>query len=187
LATHFIPSHRLDDVIESLASITASATSRVVDQLLNQFSAELQPYTMAPLIDAIDRVFMAPSLDEVVRRLSDTVRQPSSSLAVRKWATETLHILTQQASPTGLHATFKLIQKGASSTLKTALSTEMNLAQNYVERVDDLYIGIDSKLIAKSKEVPRWNPSTLSQVRLQDIDALFKKAVDPINGKRACA
>lgn len=181
MATHFIPSHRLDDVIETLSTLPSPTTPRVIDQLLNQFSGDLQPFSLQPLVDTIDSIFMAPTLNEVMRRLRLAIEQHSSNPVIKTWAVETHRLLTEQSSPTAIHTTFKLIQKGASASFKTALNTEMNLAQNYVERVDDLYTGISAKLISKAKDTPAWNPPSIEQVRLDKIDALFQKASDPIH------
>lgn len=195
LATHYIPSHRLDDVLESLAEglielplNNPSATSKTIDSLLNQFRGDLEPYTLAPIQETIDRAFLAPNLNTVISRLREFIWSEDKNIS--SWAQETLNLFINPTesssaallSPTALHTTFSLLQKGSTSTLKTALRTEIALAQNYFEKVDDLYTGIDAKLIQKHG-IPLWNPSKLDQVDPFFIKSLFEKPDDPIISK----
>lgn len=185
MATHYIPSHRLDDVLESLSSgllnvpNNPTILTKTIDNLLNQFHGELEPYNLAPIHDAIDRAFLAPNVATIIARLREFTW--SKDTAVSTWATETLNLLTsgETLSPTAIHTTFALLQRGATSTLKTAFRNEIALAQNYFERVEDLYTGIDAKLIQKHGK-PLWNPPKLDQVDPVFIKSLFNKPADPI-------
>lgn len=189
LATHFIPSHRLNDVMESLSSgllnvpNNPSILTKTIDNLLNQFHGELEPYNLAPIHDAMDRSFLAPNVATIIARLREFTW--SKDTAVATWATETLNLLTsgETLSPISIHTTLTLLQRGATSTLKTAFRNEIALAQNYFEKVEDLYTGIDAKLIQKHGK-PLWNPPKLDQVDTTFIKSLFNKPVDPIQSKK---
>lgn len=159
--------------------------TKTIDKLLNPFRGDLEPYTMEPLQDAIDRSFLAPNVQTIVSRLKEFASSKSSKNApiTATWAQETLSLLTSPdspLSPTAIHTTFALLQRGASSTLKTAFRNEIALAQNYFEKVEDLYTGIDAKLIQKHGK-PSWNPSKLEQVDPQFIKSLFDKPADSIH------
>lgn len=179
LATHFIPSHRIPDALESLASsLPIKATAEHVNTVLNQFSDELVPFTLEPLQDSIDRAFLAPNMSTILSRLREM--SGSKDSVVSKWASETINLLTGPAlSPTALHTTLSLLQRGSLSSLKTALRTELSLAQHYVDKVDDLYKGIDAKLVQKHGN-PKWTPETIDQVDPNFIRTLFSKPADSI-------
>ncbi len=102
----------------------------------------------------------------------------SKKASIAGWAKTTISAL-EQMSPTGVHTTLLLLQKGANSTIKSALRNEMTLAQNYVERAEDLYTGIDAKLIKKTSD-PKWQPAKLDDVDHGFIKELFAKPRDPI-------
>ena len=160
-----------------------SILTKTIDNLLNQFHGDLEPYNLAPIHDAIDRAFLAPNVSTIIARLKEFTFSKDS--IVSTWATETLNLLTsgESLSPTAIHTTFSLLQRGSTSTLKTAFRNEIALAQNYFERVDDLYTGIDAKLIQKHGK-PLWNPQKLEQVDSAFIKSLFNKPTDPIQSKR---
>lgn len=199
LATHYIPSHRLNDVLESLSeglvdlpsNINSSTTSKTIDSILNQFRGDLEPYTLVPFQETIDRAFLAPNLNTVISRLREIVWSKDKNIS--SWAQDTLNLFINQPenvqsspsallSPTALHTTFSLLQRGSVSTLKTALRSEIALAQNYFEKVEDLYNGIDAKLIKKHGN-PLWNPAKLDQVDPSFIKSLFDKPENPIISK----
>lgn len=191
LATHYIPSHRLEDVLESLSSglidipNNPTTLTKTIDKLLNQFRGDLEPYTMEPIHDAIDRAFLAPNVQTIISRLKEISSLKGSTQEIATWAQETLNLLTSSdspLSPTSICTTFALLQKGSTSTLKTALRNEITLAQNYFDKVEDLYTGIDAKLIQKHGK-PSWNPPKLEQVDPLFIKSLFDKPSDPVNSK----
>lgn len=189
LATHYIPSHRLKDVLESLSdgllNLPAKNTISTIDRLLNQFRGDLEPYTLAPIQDAINRAFVAPNVATIISRLRELAS--SSDASISTWAQSTLTLMTEEGSslsPTAIQTTFALLQRGSTATLKSALRNEIALAQNYFDKVEDLYTGIDAKLIKKHGK-PAWSPAKLEQVDLNFIKSLFDKPSNPINSKTA--
>ena len=187
LATHYIPSNRLEDVIESLSAGLTNLPSnnplivtKTIDKLLNQFRGELEPYTVEPLHDAIDRCFLAPNVQIILSRLKEFTWSKDEKIAT--WAKETLELLSGPLSPTAIQTTFTLLQRGSTATLKTAFRTELALAQQYFQKVDDIYNGIDAKLIQKHGK-PTWQPSKIEQVDPLFIKNLFEKPSDPIDSK----
>lgn len=191
LATHYIPSHLLDDVLESLSSglldlpNNPKLLTSSIDKVLNQFHGELEPYSIAPLQDAIDRAFLAPNVNTIISRLKEFTWSKNPNVVT--WAKETLNLLcgtpeSSPLSPTAIHTTFALLQRGSTATLKTAFRNEINLAMNYFDKVDDLYTGIGAKLVHKHGK-PAWNPEKLDHVDPEFIKSLFAKPADPINSK----
>lgn len=180
MATHYIPSHRIPDVLESLSSSAEVSLKPVqINSILNKFSGDLQPYSLLSLQEAIDHAFLAPNLETILKRLKEL--SSSSDHHVAKWAQETIQVM-EKHSPTAMHTTLMLLQKGSTATIKTCLRNELNLAQNYVERADDLYSGIEAKLISKTGN-PAWKPPQIDQVDHDFIKHLFVKSNDPITRK----
>ncbi len=177
LATHYIPSHRIPDVLQSLSSATeVTLQPAQINSILNKFSGEVQPFTLLALQDTIDYVFLSPSIETIMKRAKELAS--SKKADVSHWAQSTISLL-QQMSPTAVHTTLMLLQKGSSATIKSALRNELTLAQNYVERAEDLYTGIEAKLIKKTGD-PKWQPATLEEVDHELIKGLFAKPKDAL-------
>ena len=163
-------------------SVPGFSTFRI-DKLLNQFRGDLEPYTIAPLRDSINRAFLAPNVSTIINRLKEFTY--SKDQGISTWAKYTLNLLCGTSelsplSPTAILTTFALLQRGSTATLKTAFRNEIALAQNYFEKVEDLYTGIGAKLIHKHGK-PVWNPEKLEKVDQEFIKSLFSKPSDPIN------
>lgn len=136
---------------------------------------------MAPLQDSIDRCFLAPNVQTIISRLKEFTWSKDPKIAM--WAQETLELLSGDSSllsPTAVQTTFTLLQRGSTATLKTAFRNELALAQKYCQKVEDLYSGIDAKLIQKHGK-PVWRPAKIDQVDPLFIKSLFDKPTDPIN------
>lgn len=178
------------DVIESLSTGLTNLPNnnpliitKTIDNLLNQFRGDLLPYSVAPLQDAIDRCFLAPNVQTILARLKEFTWSKEKEIST--WAKETLELLSGESSPlspTAIQTTFSLLQRGSTATIKTAFRNELALAQQYFEKVEDLYTGIDAKLIQKHGK-PTWKPSKIDQVDSGFIKSLFEKPADPINSK----
>ena len=136
---------------------------------------------MAPIHDTIDRCFLAPNVQTIISRLKEFTWSKEERIST--WAKETLELLcgdSSPLSPTAIQTTFALLQRGSTATLKTAFRTELALAQQYFQKVEDIYTGIDAKLIQKHGK-PTWQPEKIDQVDPVFIKSLFEKPTDPIN------
>lgn len=94
IATHCIPSHRLDSVIESLSN--SSYSSDTINRILEQFSAEYEPSSLMneEIKKHIEQVFIDGNIDCIKERLQ--------SLKDNHWAMECLDML-DKASPIALY------------------------------------------------------------------------------------
>ena len=81
--------------------------------------------------------------------------------------------------PMSLLATSTLLNKGKSKDLKQCLEMEFNLSQKMVYR-DDFDEGIDAVLISKHHN-PNWNPSSIIDIELKDVDKLFELNSNTLN------
>lgn len=172
IATHFVPSTRIPDLEESLIKAASNIDLNHLGAYIEQFSGELEPFTLQPLLPFINRCFSnaAPTIMEIVHRLESFKDHPLAG----PWANETIFTF-KKMSPTSLVTTLHLLQQGVGSTFRECLEREFNLAKNFLQYVPDMRTGITAKLITKSKEPVAWNPSTIEQVDSEFIKRLFAK------------
>lgn len=158
-------------MVESLIS-SPSLDLENLSEYLEQFSGELEPYGLEPVLPAINRCFSAPKVLEILKCLQ-ILSSGATDEPHRTWAQDTLDILGKM-SPMAMEATLHLLKKGQSYSLKECLQMEFNLARNFLEKVPDLREGITSKLVRKQKSAS-WNPPTLEGVSERDVENLFSR------------
>jgi len=74
-------------------------------------------------------------------------------------------------SPTSLKVVLKQMKEGKSLDLKGCLQMEFKIAQQMMSG-KDFFEGVRAMLIDKDKK-PIWNPSTLEEVKDEDIKLYF--------------
>lgn len=160
ISTHYVPSTRVEDFLESLCLSNLALES--LPAYIEQFSAEYEPYSLSSIMKNINQCFSAPSLGDIFKRLK---------LINNEWSMETLETI-KKMSPTALAVTFELYHRGSDSSFKTCFRTEYNLAKNFLEKVPDLPEGIEAKLVKKLKSA-KWNPESIDLVTKEQIQSLF--------------
>lgn len=162
IATHFVPSPRLESVLEELeAALPVAEPGAAVDAVLGRRSGPAG----APGLDAVrgelDEAFGAASVEEILARL----RRRDSP-----WAREALEALVGK-SPTSLKVTLRLLREGARRDLEEELRVEYRLTQRFVG-AHDFCEGVRAALVDRDHR-PAWRPSRLEEVGAADLDALF--------------
>jgi enoyl-CoA hydratase/carnithine racemase len=142
LATHFVPTERLEAVGDALADSPGDP----VDVVLNRLAGR-SPVAGSRLAEArgdVDRAFGAPSLGEIEKRLRhlDT-----------PWAADAL-VALESASPQSLEITHALLARGRQLTLRECLDAELALARTTI-RTPDFLEGVRAALVDKDR-TPRW-------------------------------
>jgi enoyl-CoA hydratase len=118
----------------------------------------------------IDRIFGAPSLDDVLRALE------CEGGEWREWARDTLAILSKR-SPLSLKVTFELLKRGrAFKTLKEALIVEYRIATRMIRR-HDFIEGVRAAIVDKDQS-PRWEHASPGEAG----DALVRSLFEPPAG-----
>lgn len=160
IVTHCIPAAQFDTV--KAAMIEAEPIDPILDGLHEDPGESYLEKHREP----IDRVFSAPSLEEILRRLED------ERGAWRDWAQETLAALAKK-SPLALKAAFEQLRRGKSyKTLKEALIVEYRLATRFI-RLPDFSEGIRAVIIDKDQS-PKWQPASLGEVSEAFVQSLFE-------------
>ena len=157
LATHFIPSAKLEDVkrtilgdAEAIADILAAASADPGD---------------APILErrvAVDRLFASDELEAVLAALeaddSDFARETLATLRTR--------------SPQAMKVSLKLLGDGkAMPTFEDEMRQEYAVATRVVQR-PDIVEGVRAVIIDKD-HAPRWSPATPEAVTDHMIDRIF--------------
>lgn len=152
-ATHYTPRARLPALSEALARDGLAA--------LAAFNQTLPSFSLADHRAAIDACFSAPTVPEVVARLSEIQEE---------WAQAALKAL-RTVSPSALFWTMRALRDGRHQTLKQALEFEFELTKTTMAH-PDFVEGIRAMVIDKDRK-PAWQPSSIENVSPSAIDALF--------------
>uniref|UniRef100_A0A673J5I1 3-hydroxyisobutyryl-CoA hydrolase n=1 Tax=Sinocyclocheilus rhinocerous TaxID=307959 RepID=A0A673J5I1_9TELE len=123
VATHFVQSDKIVSLEKDLVDLKTPSNSDVA-QLLDSYQEQSsldaeKPFVLQEQTDAIDRLFSAGSVEEIMENL----KKDGSAFALKQ--TETL----AKMSPTSLKLTFRQIQEGARMSLQEVLVMEYRLSQ----------------------------------------------------------
>ena len=160
LASHYIPSFKLDMVEHNLESLGAELVDpRLVDVVLTRLE-ELEPEENSVLMskmDVIHAVFSEDkeSVEEIVLHLR------SLTEAGDTWCEGALKSI-EKASPSSLRVTLEQMRRGKDMPLRECLKMEFRLLNRFLER-HDFYEGVRSILIDKDNK-PTWEPASLAEV-----------------------
>lgn len=135
LATHYIPSSRLDDVKSSLAH--GNHTEESINNILESFSGAYTPSTLDPLLHLIEECFGKYEVIEIVKALNQ--KASSSDPVASKWAKECLGMVGK-ASPTSVFVTLELLKKAKKQSLTSCLRTEYATCYKFIVTIELCYI-----------------------------------------------
>ncbi|HVQ07906.1 MAG TPA: enoyl-CoA hydratase/isomerase family protein [Allosphingosinicella sp.] len=157
LATHYIPSDRLEDVKRKLIEIPEH-----VEAILRAASVEPPPARIVGNYAAIDRCFASDRLEDIIAALE----AEGSDWAMKELAT------LRAKSPTACKVSLRLLVE---SPMQFHFLDEMRLEYGIVVRMfrhPDFIEGVRALLIDKDN-APRWNPATPEGVTDEMIDRIF--------------
>jgi len=159
-ATHCIPAEKFESIKAAMIE------GEPIDPVLDGLHEPPGESALQTLRGPIDRLFAAPSLDDILRGLE---REEGEW---RDWAQETLAILSRQ-SPLSLKVTFEAMKRGSGlKTLKEALIVEYRLATRMIRR-HDFREGVRAVIVDKDQS-PKWEPPSLAEVNDGLLQSLFE-------------
>ncbi len=158
LATHFVPSDRVDDLADRIRAGLWQAA-------LDEFVVPAPASELEQRFADIEAVFGDGTIDDMLGRLTDT-----DSDIDAEWAARTLAAV-RALSPTSVCATVELMRRGAESTLEECLARELGVAVR-ISAVPDFAEGVRAALVDKDRS-PRWSPSQVEEVDPKTVAALF--------------
>lgn len=154
IATHFVSSAKLPEILERLARGAAPDDAILAEPAPNP--------TLAQDRATIDRCFDAPSVEAILERLSSDGGE---------FAQKTLATLRLK-SPTALKVTHRAIRNGAGLSFKDCMRMEYRLTHRFWTSPDYLE-GVRSVIIDKDNQ-PKWQPPSLEAVDERLVDAYFQ-------------
>ena len=162
LATHFVPAERLDALKSDLV-----ADPDRLDAILDHHAAEPPPARIEGNREAIDRLFAAETLEQIVADLGADGGE---------WATKELATLRTK-SPQSCKVALRQLREGARLTdFADEMRMEYGIAAHIVQRHD--FIEGVRALIVDKDNAPRWDPATPEGVTDGLIDTIFAPVPD---------
>ena len=102
IATHCIPSNRLEMILDALAAEPLRADA--INRLLENYTADYEPFTLEQIMPYLEDCFQDGSIDNIMGRL-EKISQGSHPTEVKKWAIETLTLMRKN-SPYAMEVPF---------------------------------------------------------------------------------
>ncbi|KAG9015278.1 hypothetical protein FRB93_012977 [Tulasnella sp. JGI-2019a] len=184
VATHFVSSHRLPQLLDRLTSLD-SPTPETINNTLEEFHSERLPEEPESKVvtgsgrTAIDRAFGSDSVEGIFKDLEKMQNDSSASEESAAWASKALATLNER-SPTSLHVAFEALKRGRKTTLAQALGVELGIATAFCTGASrDFITGVSALLINKQGGRPAWDPSEIKDVKQSDVVDKFFSASSP--------
>lgn len=170
LATHFVPSEKLEELENRLISLN-SGKQTAIKNAIEEYSLRVKPDKESILnkLPIIDKCFSKESVEDII-----TSFQAEASNEGNEWITTVLKGL-KRSSPSGLKIALRSIREGRKQTLQECLKKEFRLTINILRSVasGDVYEGIRAISIDKDN-APKWEPPTLEEVSDEKIERVFQ-------------
>lgn len=173
IATHYVPSARLEGFEAALATTIAESHEgrAAINDVLERFAEAPGDDPLAPHRAVIDRCFVAPSVEDILAALDREAADGSD------FARETAATLRHKC-PTSLKVSFAQLRRGRGlSSLAEVLAMEYRLSQHCMEGTE-FFEGIRAVLVDKD-HAPKWRPGTLAEVG----DDLVERHFAPLPGR----
>ena len=167
VATHYLPSSGLDELIKEFEKIDPGAdTSIKIKEILSDVAGTAESETLLGHRPLIDQCFSGDSLEEILDSLD---------ACGEEWSTVTASTIRKK-SPTSLKVTFRQLREGASMEFESCMVMELRLALRFMED-HDFYEGVRAVVIEKDNQ-PKWQPSSVSQVTNETVQRYFVPLAD---------
>jgi enoyl-CoA hydratase len=157
LATHFIPSQRLEEAKAALIQ-----GREPIEAVLERFVVPPPESRLAVLLPEIDRLFASDRLEEIIAAL----RAEGS-----EWSQAQLALMDTKSPQTMKVALRQLAEASRLDRFADNMAMEYGLAARVIERPDFIE-GVRALIVEKDNR-PRWNPARVEDVSDALIDAIF--------------
>jgi enoyl-CoA hydratase len=168
IATHFLPSERLEALTVALAEGDLGGGGKAVDRLLAPLQADPGPAALSRDRAAIDRCFGERSVEAILAALAadggDWAKATSASLASK--------------SPTSLKLTLRQLARGRGLSFEEVMIMEYRLCQ-YCMDGHDFFEGVRAVIIDRDN-APKWQPPTLAGVSEAELERAFAPRADDL-------
>tara|TARA_Y100001970_G_scaffold236338_1_gene296015 strand:- start:11983 stop:12993 length:1011 start_codon:yes stop_codon:yes gene_type:complete len=159
LATHFV---NIKNLNKNIKNYVDSGTIPISDKIPQEKSEVLEN------LNFIEENFNG-SVAQIIKNLNNSNSEFGKGI----------YKLLLKKCPMSLLVTHELLNKAKNLSLKQCLEMEYQLSQKIIYR-QDFNNGVKSVLIEKNNN-PRWNPSKLNDIDIEEINFLFKSHIKPLN------
>ena len=161
VATAYVPSGKHEQLIKSLADVTAS----------DEVAGLIQSFAATPPGDADVptevQLFDRDSVADILKALDADGSE---------WAAQQAKLLRRK-SPMALATTLEALRRGAELDFRAAMSMELDLSLNFLT-IQDFYEGIRAQLIDKDRN-PGWSHDGLADVTDEQVERMFRAVAEP--------
>ena len=161
IGTHYMPSAKLDALLECLSNADLTGGVESVDAVVEAFAEDTGPVQIREHARVIDRCFSAPTVPEIV----DALEAEDGYFAI-----ETADTLRTK-SPTSMLVTHRQLRGGAGLAFEEVMRREYRMACAFLAG-HDFFEGIRAAVIDKDRK-PRWEPARLEDVGEADVGRYF--------------
>ena len=161
IGTHYIPSAKLDALLECLANADPAGNAESVDAVIAAFAEDPGPVQIREHARVIDRCFSAPTVPEII----DALEAEDGYFAI-----ETADTLRTK-SPTSMLVTHRQLRDGVGLGFDEVMRREYRMARAFLDG-HDFFEGIRAAVIDKDRK-PRWEPARLQDVGEADVERYF--------------
>ncbi|KAK7315689.1 hypothetical protein VNO77_34256 [Canavalia gladiata] len=173
LATHFVPSVKLNILENVLQDVTSS--SLPIAAIIETFTekVELKEGSSFRRLETINKCFSKGTVEEIIICL-----EKESENGAEEWITNALNSM-RLACPLSLKIFLKSIRMGRGQNIKQCLYRDYTIGIHIVRRTvsNDFYEGSRAKLFDKDNK-PKWEPSMLELVSEEMVDQCFRNIDD---------
>ncbi|MGD8327068.1 MAG: enoyl-CoA hydratase/isomerase family protein [Sphingomonadales bacterium] len=155
IATHYVPSEKLPDLVAEMAE------GGPIESILAAFHEEPGESDSAAHRSDIDVHFSKDSVEAIIESLQGG----------NDWAKKMAEKMGR-LSPTSMKLTFRQMREGKALSLQEALQLEYRIV-SHIKSGHDFYEGVRAQLVDKDRN-PKWDPADLANVKDTFIDAHFQ-------------
>ena len=169
IATHFVKSEQLDDMVKEI-EVRSVEDDFDVDNILNTFNIDHPTQNecfLAKHQEEIDQTFNGKeAVEDIIIALESISKQS-------KFASKTLATL-KQMSPSALKVTFEGIKRGKElSNISDCLKMEFRMSQAHTREGSDFFEGVRALLVDGDND-PKWQVSRLEDVTDEMVESHFR-------------
>jgi len=167
IATHYVKSERILQLVENLEQITEEKDVNFeVSKILGKFSSKVNGDFMSVTRKRIQECFSKNSVDDIFKALEQLRTE---------WSQKVVSQLNKK-SPLSLKVTFRQLREGKSLDFESCMVMELRLALRFMKE-RDFYEGVRAVIIEKDNK-PNWIPKTIEGVLDKDIEKFFLPLIE---------
>lgn len=183
LATHYIPSHMMPDLMARLHATNSGSSSQIA-RVLSEF-AELASTSKLPNQAIIDECFADSdgsisnlTVESILERLRAVSEKSEPGSNTKLFANSAIDMLSK-GCPVSVKICLEALKRARQMTsLSECLQMDFRLAVRCA-RLPNFLAGVKSAIITKDK-TPVWNPKTVREVRDEDVQSYFAPLISDL-------